>query len=285
MLFGLATVAMWSTVATAFKLGLASLSPAQLLFFANLTSCLVLVVILAVRGELRGLAAMRRRQWLRSLLFGAMNPFLYYTILFAAYARLPAQEAQAISYTWAITLSLLAVPMLGQRLSARDALAGAISYGGVVVIATRGDMTGLHFASPAGVALALASTAVWALSWILGTKDDREPVAGLLANFLCSLPLALLVMLVRCEPWPGTLAGLWAAAYVGVFEMGLAFVTWLAALRRATNAARVANLVFLSPPVSLLCIHWIVGETIAPATILGLACILTGLALQRRPDG
>jgi len=282
MLLGLATVAMWSTVASAFKLALASLTPLQLLLCANLTSCLVLGGVLAVRRDFPRLAAMRRRQWLRSCLFGAMNPFLYYTILFAAYARLPAQEAQAINYTWAITLSLLAVPMLGQKLSGRDLVAIAVSYGGVVVIATRGDLLGLHFASPAGVALALASTVIWALSWILGTTDDRDPVVGLFANFLVSLPLSLLAVLVAGAPWSGETAGLCAAAYVGVFEMGLAFVLWLTALRRATNAARVANLVFLSPPVSLLFIHAIVGEAIAPATILGLACILAGLALQRR---
>lgn len=281
LLYGLATVAMWSTVATAFKLGLARLSVGQLLFYASLTSCLVLGGVLAARGELARLTGLSRRQWLRAVAFGVMNPFLYYTILFAAYARLPAQEAQAINYTWAISLSLLAVPLLGERLTLRDILAIAISYAGVVIIATRGDVLGLHFASVSGVALALGSTIIWALSWILGAKDDRDPVAGLCANFLCSLPFSFAAMLAAGDARPLTPAGLGAAAYVGVFEMGLAFVAWLAALRRAKNASRVANLVFLSPPVSLLFIHWIVGEAIAPATIVGLACILSGLALQR----
>jgi hypothetical protein len=33
--------------------------------------------------------------------------------LFEAYDRLPAQVAQALNYTWALTLTLLAVPVLG----------------------------------------------------------------------------------------------------------------------------------------------------------------------------
>lgn len=281
MLLGLATVAMWSTVATAFKLALARLDPPQLLLYASLTSCLVLGLVLAARRELWRLAALTRRQWLRAALFGALNPFLYYSILFAAYARLPAQEAQAINYTWAITLSLLAVPLLGQSLSGRDGLAIGLGYVGVVIIATRGNPTSLTFASPLGVGLALASTVIWALSWILGAKDDRDPVTGLLSNFLCSLPLSLLVVCLVSNPLPASPAGLLAAAYVGIFEMGLAFVTWLSAMRLATNASRVAGLVFLSPIVSLVLIHFIVGETIAPATIAGLACILCGLGLQR----
>ena len=285
VLFGLATVAMWSTVATAFKLALARLDPVQLLFFASLTSCLVLGAVLTVRGDWPSLLAMTRRQWLRSVLLGSLNPFLYYILLFQAYARLPAQEAQAINYTWAISLTLLAVPMLGQRITARDGLAIGVGYCGVVIIATRGDLTGLHFESPLGVALALASTLVWALYWIWGAKDDRDPVTGLFANFLCSLPLTGLALLAVSDPWPGSLAGLAGAAYVGVFEMGLAFVTWLTALRLATQAARVANLVFLSPLVSLVLIHLVVGEVIAPATLLGLACILAGLGLQRLGRG
>ncbi len=280
-LYGLATVAMWSTVASAFKLSLAHLDPLQLLFYASLASCLVLAGVLAGRGRLGLLRAMDRRQWGRSVLLGALNPFLYYVILFQAYALLPAQEAQPLNYTWAITLTLLAVPLLGQRLTARDGIAILVSYSGVVVISTHGDVTGLHFASPLGVALALVSTVVWALYWILGAKDDRDPVAGLLANFLCSLPLTFTATLVFSDPFPATLPGIAGAAYVGVFEMGLAFVTWLTALKLAANAAKVANLIFLSPFLSLVLIHVFVGERILPSTVVGLVLILAGLGVQR----
>ncbi|MEA4857223.1 DMT family transporter [Solidesulfovibrio sp.] len=279
--YGLATVAMWSTVATAFKLSLAHLTPLQLLLYASLASCLVLGLVLAATGRLGALFALSRPQWRRSMLLGALNPFLYYTILFAAYDLLPAQEAQPLNYTWAITLSLLAVPLLGQKLRRRDLLALVVSYAGVVVIASHGDVLGLRFASPFGGALALVSTLVWALYWILGAKDDRDPVVGLLANFLCSLPLTLLAVLCFSDPWPGSWAGLAGAAYVGVFEMGLAFVTWLTALRCAVNAARVANLIFLSPFLSLVLIHFLVGEAILPSTVVGLVLILAGLGAQR----
>lgn len=279
--YGLATVAMWSTVASAFKLSLAHLTPLQLLLYASLTSCVVLAALLAARGRLGGLGRLTRAQWKQSLLLGALNPFLYYTVLFAAYDLLPAQEAQPLNYTWAITLSLLAVPLLGQKLRGRDLAALLLGYGGVVVIATHGDVLGLRFASPVGVALALGSTVIWALYWILGTKDDRDPVVGLLANFLCSLPLTFLAVLCFSNPWPGDWAGIAGAAYVGVFEMGLAFVTWLTALRCAENAARVANLIFLSPFLSLVLIHFFVGEAILPSTLIGLVLILAGLGVQR----
>ncbi len=279
--YGLATVAMWSTVASAFKLSLAHLAPLQLLFLASLASCLTLAVVLAAAGGLRRLAGFTPAQWRRSALLGALNPFCYYAILFAAYDLLPAQEAQPLNYTWAVTLSLLAVPMLGQKLRRRDVLAILISYSGVVVISTHGDIFGMRFASPLGVGLALASTVIWALYWIWGAKDDRDPVAGLLANFLCAVPLCGLAMVLGPGLPPADWQGYAGAAYVGVFEMGLAFVTWLTALKCAENAAKVANLIFLSPFLSLLLIHVFVGEAILPSTIVGLGLILAGLGVQR----
>ncbi len=275
----LATVALWSTVASAFKLSLRFLSPPELLLYASTASCLALAGVLAVQGKL-GLARGSGQDWVTAIKFGFLNPFLYYLILFWAYDLLPAQEAQPLNYTWAVALSLLAVPLLGQRLRAADLLALLVSYAGVVVISTRGDLAGMRFASPLGVGLALGSTVIWALYWILNTRDTRDPVAGLLQNFLCGTVMVLaanLVLGLRVPDWRG-LAG---AAYVGVFEMGLTFALWLAALKLTESTARVANLIFLSPLVSLLLIHVLVGEAILASTYWGLGLILLGQAVQR----
>ena len=72
--------------------------------------------------------------WARGVLFGAINPFAYYLVLLQAYDLLPAQQAQPLNYTWAITLSLLSVPLLGHRLGGRDYVAVALCYFGVYVI-------------------------------------------------------------------------------------------------------------------------------------------------------
>ncbi len=280
-LHGLVAVLMWSTVASAFKLSLRHMDPVQLLLYSSLASTACLGALLAAKGRLGLVFSMTRRQYLRAILFGALNPFLYYLILFAAYDRLPAQLAQPINYTWAITMTLLSIPLLGQRIGRRDLLAVVVGYAGVVVISTRGNLAGLSFESPAGVALALLSTVVWAVYWIYGARDDRDPVAGLLLNFAVSLPMSLAVCLLTSGLVPKSPLGFLGAAYVGVFEMGLAFVLWLSAVRNAENTARLANLIFLSPFLSLVFIHVFVGEEILPSTFAGLFLIMAGLAIQR----
>jgi len=279
--YGLATVMLWSTVASAFKLSLRYLSPVELLFYACLTSCLVLLTVLAGQKKLPLLGKLTFGDWRLSFKLGLLNPVLYYLVLFQAYDLLPAQQAQPLNYTWAITLSLLSIPLLGQKIRRLELAAVAVSYLGVLVISTRGDLLGLHFDSLPGVALALFSTVLWALYWIFNTRDRRDPVLALLLNFLCGLPLILLYLLLTEGLRLPSPAGLAGAAYVGAFEMGIAFVLWLKALKFSENTARVANLIFLSPFLSLIFIHWLVGEEILLSTFVGLALIVAGLVLQQ----
>lgn len=282
-LYGLSAVLAWSTVASAFKLSLHYLSPSQLVLYASVFSLLSLLAILGWQGRLGTLRTALRTHWQRSLLLGAINPFVYYLILFQAYDLLPAQEAQALNYTWALTMTLLAVPILGQRLRVQDGLAALVCYAGVLTIATRGNLLGLQFGNLAGVGFALLSTLLWAGYWLFNTRDDREPVMGLTLNFLCSLPFTLLWCAVTGELTPVAWQGVAGAAYIGALEMGFTFVLWLSAMKLTDSTARIANLIFLSPMLSLVLISSLLGEPILPSTLTGLGLILGGLLLQKLP--
>lgn len=281
-MYGLGTVLIWSTVASAFKIALRSLDHLQLLLAADAVSVATLLTILALQGKLALLKNLAPGELLRNCALGALNPFLYYIVLFKAYSLLPAQVAQPLNYTWAITLSLLSVPFLGQKLARRDLAAICVSYLGVVVLSTQGNLTGFDFGSPAGVGLALLSTLIWALYWIGNTKNGTDPVLALLLNFTAAFPLILGATLIFSELPAWSNPGLPAAAYVGVFEMGVSFVLWLMAMRLTESTARIGNLIFLSPFLSLLLIHLILGETIHATTFAGLALILAGNLLGQR---
>ncbi|MEK9871547.1 MAG: DMT family transporter [Gammaproteobacteria bacterium] len=162
LLYGLAAVACWSTVATAFKLALAELNVFQLVFFSTLTASLTLTGAVAATSGLPALINDLKEHWRITLAAGLMNPMLYYVILFQAYDLLPAQVAMSINYTWAIVLSLMAIVFLGQKILAADIGAAVICYGGVFVIATQGDITSFGDVSLTGIGLALLSPVIWA---------------------------------------------------------------------------------------------------------------------------
>ncbi|MBY4678036.1 DMT family transporter [Marinobacterium arenosum] len=280
MLLGLCAVLLWSTVATAFKLSLQYLTPFQLVAAASVVSTLVLALAVTINKQWSTLLHYWRRTPGRYLLLGAINPCLYYAVLFQAYDLLPAQQAQPLNYTWALTLSLLAVPLLGQPLRRSDLLAMALGYLGVLVISTRGDLTGLQFDSPLGVLLAMVSTVIWALYWIFNARNDAPATVGLLLCFLNSLPLVILLTALT-DGFDMAPQGLLGAAYVGLFEMGLTFMLWLSAMKKASHTSRVSNLIFLSPFISLIFINQLLGEQIHPATYIGLVLIVAAVGFQQ----
>ena len=275
------TVLIWSTVASAFKISLRYLTPLQLLLWADIFSMVCLLLILIFQKKLLLLFRYSPKDFIRAGMLGVLNPFLYYVVLFAAYDLLPAQEAQPLNYTWAITLSLFSVPLLRQRLRWRDAAAIAISYFGVLVISTHGNPFSLQFSSAAGVALALGSTVIWSLYWIYNTKDTNDPVAGLFLNFALAFPFILTACCFFSDPLPDSWKGFGGALYVGFFEMGISFVLWLTAMKLTLSTARISTLIFFSPFLSLVFINFLVGETIRMSTITGLIFIVAGNGLQQ----
>ena len=275
---GLAAVALWSTVATGFKLGLEHLNPVQLLWLG----CVVSLIFFAAARPFIRPAPCPLNGYVRAALLGLLNPLAYYLILFEAYDRLPAQIAQPLNYTWAITLALLAVPVLKQRLSARALLGIAVSYAGVVVLITRGKIAGLGSFDPAGIGLALGSTVLWASYWLASVRLQMHPVQMMLVGFTVATPLVGLVCLLTAGLPPLTAENIGFGLWVGLIEMGVTFLLWQRALSTARHAARIGQLIFLSPFVSLVLIDRVLGEAVHPSAIAALGLIVAGLVLVNR---
>ena len=278
-------VLFWATSASAFKLSLQHTGVQPLLFLASASSTGVFFIYLVATGKLRLLRALNARDYLWSAGLGLLNPFLYYVILFKAYSLLPAQEAQPINFVWPLTLVLLSIPLLGQRIRAASMLAIVVSFTGVVIIATRArapsDILHFRFSNAPGVFLALSTTILWSLFWIYNTKDRRDEAVRLFVNFAFASVYIFALMLATGQVAIPDLRGLLGGIYIGLFEMGITFLAWLRAMRNAKTTAHVVNLIYLVPFLSLLCIALIVGETILPSTIIGLVLIVTGIVVQK----
>ncbi len=274
-------VLLWSTVATAFKLGLSELDFIQLIFYASATSVAVLFIILIFQGKVKLLAHQSPNQLFYSLLLGAFNPLLYYLVLFKAYSLLPAQLAQPLNMVWPIVLSLLSVPLLGQKIGKWSIAGLFISFAGVVFISSQGGLSGFRNTSFTGVLLALGSSLFWSLYWILNVRDSRDGVVKLFLNFLFGLLYLTIVMYLFSDfrIHPGT--GLFAAIYVGIFEVGVTYVFWMKAMQLSTNNARIGNMVFLTPFLSLIFIRFILNETLFITTFVGLGFIVAGIFVQQ----
>jgi len=282
LIYAISAVLLWSTVATAFKIALQYHSVLVLLCGAAFTSLIALSVILGFQGKLSPALRSLKDNFKWALILGAINPVIYYLVLFEAYDRLPAQVAQPVNYTWAITLALLSVPILKHKLTKADLAGLVLGYGGVLIISIAGkNVTGEL--DLFGLFLALFSTLLWAGFWLLNTKNSKDPIIGLFHNFLIAVPI-LLILLIIFPPaaFDTSFKSVASLIYVGLFEMGITFVLWQLALFHTKNAARIGTLIFLSPFISLFLINLILKEPLQLQTFAGLALIIMGVLVSQR---
>jgi drug/metabolite transporter (DMT)-like permease len=283
-LFALLAVLFWSTVATAFKFSLKELDYLEVLLYSSFFSCVVLFIILIFQGKLKDLKS-SPKDLLFSSLLGFLNPFLYYVVLFKAYSLLPAQEALTLNYTWAIVVVLFSIPLLKQKITITSFFAILISFFGVATIATHGNVLSMKFANPFGVSLAVGSSLIWALFWVLNIKDKRDEIVKLFLNFAFGFIFILITSLIVKGTDISFNSGVWSALYIGLFEMGITFVVWLKALKYSETTAKVSNLIYLSPFFSLFIINIFLEEKILISTLFGLCLIILGIIIQQKSTG
>ena len=281
LMLGMTAIVMWSTVATAFKLALDVVTTNQLLLLGTGCSWIIFAIARSVRRQFH----LPQRFWSSVALLGVLNPLCYYAILFVAYDRLPAHIAQPLNYTWAITLAILAIPILGQRLSMQTLCGILISYGGVLVLL--GGHVGITSFDGLGIGLAMGSTLIWASYWLLSTRLSQQaeaPEATLVMfwSFTFALPLVTALCLATDGLPALNLQTIGYGIWVGAFEMGLSFICWQSALRLTDNVSRMGQLIFLSPFLSLVLIYLILGESFGSNVFIGLAVIVAGLAVTQR---
>lgn len=271
----------WSTVATAFKLALQELDVFQLIYIASGVSVVLLFVIILIRKKQNLLFSQSKKDLISSVLLGAFNPAIYYIILFKAYSLLPAQVAQPINMVWPIVLTLLSIPMLKQKIRWISFVALGISFIGVIFISSQGSIEGFRNISKTGVGLALLTSVLWSFYWILNVKDKRDEVVKLFTGFVFGFIFLNGIMIVFSDfNFPKGIP-LGAAIYTGFFEVGITYVLWLNAMKLSNNNAKIGNLVFLAPFISLIFIRLILKETIFITTFIGLVFIIGGILIQQ----
>jgi drug/metabolite transporter (DMT)-like permease len=274
----------WSTVPTAFKISLGELGILPMLTIASLSSATVLFIVLATGKKMHLIAKFTKSEIISSAILGFINPFVYYLILLKAYQLLPAQVAQPLNMIWPIILVFLSVPLLGQKIKSKSFFALFISFAGVYIIASQGNLISHGHADIKGVLLATGSSFFWAFYFILNVRDKRDEAVKLFLNFLFgSFYLIVTLIIIRGFPenMPG-LKGIAASVYTGIFEMGITFFFWLKALKMAPSTDKVSNLVFLAPFLSLVFVHYILHEPVYYTTPAGLVLIITGIWIQNR---
>ena len=284
-------IILWASIPVASKKILVEMSNVQMLFWSTIFSFVVLAGVLVIQGKLRLLARHTAADYGWMGLLGFLGAYLYYILLYGAFALTTAAEGFILAYTWPILVSLLAVVLLGEKLTGRRILAVAISFFGVLVIVTQGRIVSVAFTSLAGDLLALAGAFVFALFSVLGKRARYDQTVSATVYFGVAL-LAVTVTVLLTDGIPAPSAGVWPwLLYNGVLVNGISYVFWFKALENGDTFV-ISNALYLTPFLSLLYVYFWLDEAILPSAVVGLVVIVAGIGVQagrsrgwRRPAG
>jgi len=269
----------WASIPVASKKILVEMTNVQMLFWSTLFSFGVMAVVLAAQGKTGLPARYRARDYGWMGLLGFLGAYLYYVLLYGAFARTTAAEGFILAYTWPILVSLLAVLLLGEKLTGRKALGIGISFFGVLVIVTQGKIVSVAFTSLAGDLLALAGAFVFALFSVLGKRARYDQTVSATVYFAVALvAVAATLLLTDDIPWPSAAVWPWLL-YNGVLVNGITYVFWFKALENGDTFV-ISNALYLTPFLSLVYVYYWLEEPILPSAVAGLLVIVAGIGVQ-----
>jgi drug/metabolite transporter (DMT)-like permease len=240
---------------------------------------LVLLPLLALRGEMAAL----RQHWKPIGLVGISNSALPFICYGFAAQFITAGLASIFNAATPLFTALIAWLWLRQALTRWRVLGLLIGLSGVLGLAW--DKAGLkEGAGQHGVALAVAACLAATLLYGFAACFTRRYLQGVPSMALAAgsqLSAALVLALPALWWWPAQLPSLRAWAMVlalAVLCTGVAYVLYFRLLAHvgATNASSVT---FLIPVFAVAWGGLLLGETVTPAMLAGAAVILVGTAL------
>lgn len=246
---------------------------------------LVIVVALLAPFAWRGLAAklpaLSRRDWQVLWLLGFSGGGLHLALQWLGLHFTTATSATLYLSTAPIFILLLAAPLLGERIAARQWLGVAISFGGVALIGMQGRLLQPSF--NVGDLCALASMAMWgSYTVFLRMRHDALDLVEFLA-MVCLLGLVFMAPWVVVEYFLGmrlqlTAAGGAAVLYSAIGSLLLAYAGWSYVVKRM-GASRAGATMHLMPAMAVVLAAIFLGERPYWYHFAGIALILAGVAL------
>jgi drug/metabolite transporter (DMT)-like permease len=280
--WALAAALLFSTGGAGIKV--ATFSPAQVSALRSGVAAITLLLWMRISSRRRSRPAdAAERLWSPPILAAGVIYAAMLTLFVAATKLTTAANAIFLQATAPLYLLVLAPLFLGERFHRRDVVyLLALASGMVLCFAGRPEPTGTASNPQLGNILGAASGLVWALTLLMlryvGRADTsgETTIAAVVAGntFACigALPVAL--------PLPAAPIAEWATLlYLGVFQIGLAYVCLASAVRRLP-ALEISLLLLLEPVLNPIWTWLIRDEDPGGWTIVGGSVIVAATAVK-----
>ena len=280
-LYAFTAIAFWSTTATVSKLLLHSFTTIQMLAGCSAVAAVFLFAVNLFAGKLMVLKTYRLRDYLITAGVGLLGTFFYNMFLVFGIDKMLASQAMIVNYLWPMMAVLAGCILLKEKMTVRKAVAVGMSFLGVVLVTSNGQLSGFTGGNLLGAFFCVLAAISYGLFVVLNKRLSYEASVSMMLYYVVSAVIAVACMLVSGNlPELGGVQSL-GLLWIGLGDYAIAYVSWALAMK-AGQTAKIANLAYITPFLSLVVAHFVLGDPITLWSIGGLAVIVAGIFLQMK---
>lgn len=281
LIFVLTCVLLWAFIPVVSRFGQSKLDNYQFLFWSSILSLVVLFISSVFTGKYKHFAEYKAMEDVaKALGLGFMGSFLYYLLLYFAYAHAKGLEVLTLQYTWPIFIVIFSIIFLKEKLTPKSIAASALGFTGVLVVLTKGNFFDIYLGNITTNMVVLLAAAVFGLFSVLSKKTNFEPFTATTLFFLSASIFSFISMLYFSTFILPPVSSFVPILINGVLINGLSYIFWLKALSYS-KASFVAPFVFLTPVLAAVLVILFFHEIFLPVYLVGMGLvIIAGLVSQ-----
>lgn len=279
----------WSGAFITGKIAVGEFPPFALTFFRFLFALPFIFTILYLK-EPSNLVP-RGRQWLPLILLGFIGTFCYHSLFFTSLKYTTAMNSSLIGALNPMVTALLAALFFSQRLTSWRIVGIILSFIGVFVFITNGDLQLLsQFRFNKGDVIMAIAVCCFAIYSLLSRRYMQQyrlsPLMVTAYTFLICVVISVPFFLWEKPStylFSATASGWLSILYMSVFASVLGYLIQMVAIQRI-GAPRTAIFINLVPIFTIIQSVTILGESITPFKLFGAVIVITGVYLATRPE-
>lgn len=278
-IYAFLTVSIWGTLAAVAKLLLSDIPNLQTLSVSSIFAFIFLLIINIKNGTIKQMKMYSVKDYVIMAALGFLGLFMYSALYYYGITQLSSQEACILNYLWPLMLVICSCIILKEKFTLTKAIAMICSFVGIIILSTGNGLTADKNAVW-GILSCILAAVCYGLFSVLNKKADYNQNISMMVIWLAvvmySTPLGLIT-----EEWKPIAGVQWLGMiWLGVVINAVAYLLWALALKDVENTAKIANLAYLTPFLSLIISAVVLKEQITLRAVVALLFIIGGILLQ-----
>lgn len=273
------TIILWGMMPPFTKLLLNGLSNEKTVFLSSLIAFIFLAAVNLATGKGKKFLEYGVKDYVKMIALGFLGKFMYSVLYFYGLSVLTAGDACIVNYLWPVMTVIFSCLWLGEKFTVRKSMAIAISFTGVVLVASKGSLAGLLGGNLKGVLSCVLAAVCYGAFNVLNKKDNRDQFVSMTVYFFTAALFSGIWFFAKGES--AALTGVQTAGiiWLGVFMDAAAFLMWALALQKGDTAS-LSNFVYITPFMAVLFSALFLKEGIDIYSVIGLMFIVAGIFVQ-----